>query len=452
LTVLAGFYTVSPSQTEIPMPATIEILGPCKKRLRVEVTAERVAGTRAEVLREIKQAASIPGFRPGKAPEPLVEKRYAGEIADEVRKHLIPEAYREAITDLKLHVVGPPHVEEVKGETGQGLVFTAVVDTAPDFKLPEYKGIALKRKETPVKDEDVTQALTHLRDQGAAFEEVTGRGIQNGDFAVVTYSAVVDGKPVSELSPEAKTLGENKDFWLLVQPDSFLPKFCDQLLGATPGEKRQVLVDFPADFPQALLAGKKATYFVDVTGLREKKLPELNDEFAKKNGAETVAKLQESVRKYLEHERKNEAESDLRNQVVNHLLGKVEFELPESLVQAETRHVVYDLVRENTMRGATKEQLAEKKDEIFGFAQQTARERLKSSFILEAIAEAEKITVAPKDVDERIAQMAVRYRVTPQRMRAQLEEKDSLGEIEEQLLIGKALDFLVANATVEVVV
>jgi trigger factor len=212
------------------------------------------------------------------------------------------------------------------------------------------------------------------------------------------------------------------------------------------------LVDFPADFPQALLAGKKATYFVDVTGLREKKLPELNDEFAKKNGAETVAKLQESVRKYLEHERKNEAESDLRNQVVNHLLGKVEFELPESLVQAETRHVVYDLVRENTMRGATKEQLAEKKDEIFGFAQQTARERLKSSFILEAIAEAEKITVAPKDVDERIAQMAVRYRVTPQRMRAQLEEKDSLGEIEEQLLIGKALDFLVANATVEVVV
>jgi trigger factor len=433
------------------MPATIEILGPCKKRLRVEVPAARVAGTRAEVLREVKASVSIPGFRPGKAPEPLVEKRYATEIDGEVQKHLIPEAYREAITEHKLKVVGPPQVEGVKGAAGQGLVFTAVVDTAPDFKLPDYKGIALKKKVNPVKDEDVTEALNHLREQGAAFNEVTGRGLQHGDFAIISYTATLAGKPLAELVADAKTLAENKDFWLLVQPDSFLPGFCDQLLGAQAGEKRTVPVTFPADFPQAPLAGKQADYAVEVTGVREKKLAELTDEFAKQHGAESVAKLQESVRHYLEHERQNEAETDLRNQVVNHLLGKVEFELPDSLVQAETRHVVYDVVRENSMRGATKEQLAEKKDEIFGFAQQTARERLKSSFVLEAIAEAEKLAVEPKDVDARVAQMAQRYRVTPQRMRAQLEEKDGLGEIEEQLLIGKALDFLVANATVETV-
>ena len=431
------------------MPATIETLGPCKKRLRVEVAADRVAGTRAEVLREVKAAVTIPGFRPGKAPEPLVEKRYAAEIDTEVRKQLIPEAYREAITEHQVKVVGPPQVADVTGGGGQALVFTATVDTAPDFQLPAYKGLALKKKVTPVSDEQVTEALNHFREQGAAFNEITDRGVQLGDFAIVSYSAVADGQPLGGLVADAKTLAENKDFWLLVQPDSFLPGFCDQLLGAKPGEKRQVVVNFPADFPQAGLAGKQATYSVDVTGLREKKLAELTDEFAKQHGAESVAKFTESVRAYLEAERKNEAETELRNQAVNQLLSQVEFDLPDSLVQAETRHVVYDVVRENSMRGATKEQLAGKKDEIFGFAQQTAKERLKSSFVLEAIAAAEKLSVAPTEVDERIAQLAQRYRVTPQRMRAQLEERDGLGEIEEQLLIGKALDFLIANATVE---
>ncbi len=232
---------------------------------------------------------------------------------------------------------------------------------------------------------------------------------------MVNYTGVADGKPISELAPDAKGLGENKDFWLLMSSDSFLPGFCDQLLGANAGEKRQVLIDFPKDFPQQALAGKKATYFVDIVALKEKKLPELGEEFAKKLGIESLAKLKENVRKSLEAEVEEQQESDVRRQMVEHLLSRAEFELPESLVQQETRSIIYDVVRENSLRGATKEQLEEKKNEIYGFAAKSAKERLRTSFILDAIAAAEKIKVDEAEVEERIQQMAQRSRTTPAR-------------------------------------
>jgi trigger factor len=433
------------------MAVTIENAAPCRKKLRVEIAAERVAGTRAEILQEFRKVASIPGFRPGKAPEPMVEKRYAGQIDEELRKRLIPESYREALNEQKLKVVGYPQIEGVEYQAGRPLVYTATVDTAPEFPLPDYKGIPVKKKTITVKEEDVDKSLDTLRDQQADFVDVVGRSLKTGDFAVVNYSGVADGKPISELAPEAKAMGENKDFWLLISSDAFLPGFCDQLLGASAGEKRQVLIDFPKDFPQQPLAGKKATYFVDVVALKEKKLPELGDEFAKKLGIESLAKLKENVRKGLEGEVEEQQESDARRQVIEHLLSRVEFELPESLVQQETRSIIYDVVRENSLRGATKAQLEEKKNEIYGFAAKSAQDRLRTSFILDAIAAAEKITVEEAEIEERIRQLAQRSRTTPARLKAQLAEKGGLGEVEEQILVGKTLDFLVDNAKVEVV-
>ncbi|HXI82847.1 MAG TPA: trigger factor [Verrucomicrobiae bacterium] len=431
------------------MAVTIENTAPCRKKLRVEVDAERVAGTRAEILQEFRKFAAIPGFRPGKAPEPMVEKRYAGQIDEELRKRLIPESYRETLSEQKLRVVGYPQIESVDYQPGRPLVYTAAVDTAPEFALPDYKGIPVKKKAVAVKEEEINTTIETLREQQADFVAVEGRPLQTGDFAVINYTAVADGKPISELVPDAKELGEKKDFWLLVSADSFLPGFCEQLIGANAGEKRQVLIDFPSDFPQKALAGKKATFFVDVTALKEKKLPELNDEFAKKVGLESVEKLKDAVRKSLVAEAESQQDAEVRRQIADHLLGKVEFELPESLVQQETRSIIYDVVRENSMRGATKEQLEEKKNEIYGFAAQNAKGRLRTSFILEAIAEAEQIKVEEAEVEQRIAQLAQRARITPEKLKAQLAEKNGFGEIEEQILVGKTLDFLVANAKIE---
>lgn len=433
------------------MSVTIENAAPCRKKLRVEVDAERVAGTRAEILREFRKAAAIPGFRPGKAPEPMVERRYAQEIEEELRKRLIPDSYRQALSEHKLRALGPPQIESVVYKPGQPLIYTATVDTAPEFQLPEYKAIPLKKTQIEVKDEDVTGALDSLREQQADFVAVQGRGLRTGDFAVVNYTGVAEAKPIAELAPDAKTLGEQKNFWLLVQSDSFLPGFCDQLLGAQPGERRQVLVDLPADFPQKTLAGRKATYFVEIVAIKEKKLPELDDEFAEKVGMESLDKLKEEIRKSLTADAETRSRSDLRRQIVNYLLDKVEFELPDSLVAQETRSIIYDVVRDNTMRGATREQLQEKKDEILGFAAQSARQRLRASFVLEAIAQAEQIKVEDNEIAQRIAELAARARITPEKLKAQLAERDALAEIEEQILISKTLDFLLANARVETV-
>jgi len=433
------------------MAVTIEDAAPCRKKLRVEIAAERVAGTRAEIVQEFRKAASIPGFRPGKAPEPMVEKRYAGEIDTELRKRLIPESYREVLHEQHLHAVGYPQIENVEYKPGLPLVYSVTIDTAPEFALPDYKGIPVKKMAITVAPEDVDKALDTLRDQQADFVAVEGRAVRSGDFAVVNYTGIVDGKPIGELVAEAKGLGENKGFWLLISSESFLPGFCDQLIGAAAGEKRQVFVDFPKDFPQPPLAGKKATFFVDVVALKEKKLPELNDEFAKKLGAKDLAQLKEDVLHDLESNVEQRLDSDLRRQVIEYLLARVECELPESLVQAETRSIVYDVVRENSLRGATKEQLETKKNEIFGFATQSAKDRLRTSFILDAIATAEKIKVEKAEVDERVARLAQRSRTTPARLKVQLSEKGGLDEIEEQILVSKTLDFLVDNAKVEAV-
>jgi len=433
------------------MAVTIEDAAPCRKKLRVEIAAERVAGTRAEIVQEFRKAASIPGFRPGKAPEPMVEKRYAGEIDTELRKRLIPESYREVLHEQHLHAVGYPQIENVEYKPGLPLVYSVTIDTAPEFALPDYKGIPVKKMAITVAPEDVDKALDTLRDQQADFVAVEGRAVRSGDFAVVNYTGIVDGKPIGELVAEAKGLGENKDFWLLISSESFLPGFCDQLIGAAAGEKRQVFVDFPKDFPQPPLAGKKATFFVDVVALKEKKLPELNDEFAKKLGAKDLAQLKEDVLHDLESNVEQRLDSDLRRQVIEYLLARVECELPESLVQAETRSIVYDVVRENSLRGATKEQLETKKNEIFGFATQSAKDRLRTSFILDAIATAEKIKVEKAEFDERVARLAQRSRTTPARLKVQLSEKGGLDEIEEQILVSKTLDFLVDNAKVEAV-
>jgi len=431
------------------MSVSIEIAGPCRKKLRIEISAERVAGTRAEILREFRQIAALPGFRPGKAPEPMVEKRYAKEIDDEVRKKLIPDTYREAIGEQKLRVVGMPQIEKVEHEPGQPMIYTAIVDVAPEFALPEYKGLTVKRKETPVTDEDVAKMVDALREQQADFANVEGRGLKTGDFAVINYTGVADGKQIAELVPDNKGLGEHQGFWVLVESDSFLPGFCDQLLGATTGEKRQVLINFPADFPQKQLAGRKATYFVDVTGIKEKKLPELNEEFAKKVGAESLDKLKEQVRKGIANEREVELQADLRNQLVDQMLKQTPCDLPDSLVAAETRSIVYDVVRENTMRGISREELEQRKNDIFGFAAKNAKDRLRASFILDAIADKEGINVEEAELNTKIAQLAQRNRTTPERIKAQLVEHDEMGRVEDEIRVAKTLDFLMANAKVE---
>ncbi|HWI56484.1 MAG TPA: trigger factor, partial [Bacillota bacterium] len=328
------------------MNVTVENLAPCKKLVRVEVEAQKVDETFATVTKEFQREANLPGFRPGKAPRDMVLRKYSKDIEEETKRKLISDSYKKAIEEQKLDVLGYPDIEEIQFSRGQPLQFAATIETAPEFELPEYKGIPVKREAHSVTDEDLTRALEALRQPRTTFNAVD-RPLQTGDIAVVNYTGTCDGKPITEIAPTAKGLTEQKNFWVEIGGSSFIPGFSEQLQGAKAGDKRTVNVDFPADFVTPQLAGKRGVYEVEVVEVKEKVLPALDEAFAKSFGAESLEKLREGVRHDLENELTYKQNRTVRTQLVRSLLNRVTFELPETAVARETRNVVYDLVQEN---------------------------------------------------------------------------------------------------------
>lgn len=430
------------------MNVTVDNLGPCKKLLRVEVDAAAVEAAFEETTKEFMKLARLPGFRPGKAPRHLVAKAYGPQLEDEVRRKLISENFRQAITEHKLHVVGQPDVEEVQFARGQALQFTATVELAPDFELPEYKGLPVRREVRIVTEEDIARALRVLLEQRATYLDVA-RPVQNGDYAVLNYTATSEGKPLTEYAPTARGLTEKKEFWVHIAPDSFLPRFADQLLGAQTGETRQVEVEFPVDFVPTSLAGRHAVYTVEIVQVKEKVLPELTDELAKAYGAENVEALRSGVRRDLENELQLKIKRSTRDQIVRALLQRVTCELPESVVAQETKNVVYDIVRENQQRGISRDVIDQQKDQIFTHASSSARDRVKTAFVLGRIADQEGLKATEEEIVQRITFLAQQYGMKPEQLVRQLRERNGIAEIQEQIISGKVLEFLEKHAQFE---
>lgn len=431
------------------MNVTVENVAACRKKLNIEISAEEVAREWTGATAEIRKYAQIPGFRVGRAPVPMLERRFQKEISDEVQRKLIPQSFREAIAKEKLRVVGAPSVEEIKFARNEPLRFHATVDVAPEFQLPSYQELKVKKPKVSLGSKEVDEALQLLAEQQADFAEIQDRNLQMGDFAVIAYSGVSEGKPIAEFCDAAKPLSENSQFWILMSKDSFLPGFCDDLVGARIGEKRQVLVDFPKDFRIKELAGKKATYFVEVLKIREKKLPALDDAFAKSYQAASLAELRQRIQENLLKKREHEADASVRNQIVEQLLKAAPFDIPENLVTEETRSSVLEMVRENQIRGVSEDILREKSREILDVAQQNARDKVRASFILARIAEQEKLAVKPEELQEQINLIAQRGGKSAKALALEMEEQGETDVLREQILIRQTLDLLVARAIVE---
>jgi trigger factor len=426
---------------------SVENLAPCKKLLRVELDAKSVDEIFDGITKDFQKQAALPGFRPGKAPRAMVVKKYSSEIKDEAKRKLIGENYRKALDEQKIHAIGLPDIEEIQFEQGQTLIFAATVETAPEFQLPEYKGLPAKVETKTVTDADVAKAIDLLRGQHAKFETVA-RELKAGDVAVVNYTGTSDGQPLTSLAPTAKGLTEQKGFWVEIKPGAFIPGFSEQLTGAKAGEQRTVNVDFPADFVSKELQGKKGVYQVEVVEVKEKLLPELNDEFAKKYGAENLEKLTAGVRTDLENELKYSRSKTVRQQVVSLLLEKLNFELPESAVATETRNLVYDLVRQNTQRGVARDLIEKQKDEIYAAAAGNAKERVRLAFIVQRIADQEKIQVSQEDAMRRAQALAMMNQVPLEQFVKDLQQRNGVNELYEQVMHEKVLELLEKNATI----
>jgi trigger factor len=431
------------------MNITVEDVAPCKKRLKIEVPANRVKQAYDRVADDFQREARIPGFRPGHAPRAVVVKKYQKDIESETQRTLVPEAYQEAVTEKKLRVVSQPAIEDLHYQPGLSLSFSTVVELVPDFKLPDYKGIVIKKHDTAVTDEEVDKTLSSLAEQRSTFEDAPDRALAMDDFAIISYTGTLDGKPMSEVAPEAKNLAHNPNFWLWMKPEAFIPTFADKCVGMKKGETRTIEVEFPADFPQAPLAGKKAQYEVELKDIKIKKSPPLDDAFAQDLAKMDLAELKKRVRENMEQEKKSRAIGDQRTEIIQKLISSVEFELPPTALDEETHATVYDIVSENQSRGVSAELLEEKKDEIFTNAAKAAKESVKFKFIAAQIAEAEKIEVTNDQIAQHIGFLAQREGIPMEKMVDRIRKNNAFGIIRQQILRQKVLDFLLKEAKSE---
>jgi trigger factor len=419
--------------------------------LRIELAPEVVRKEWDAIASNYSRYARIPGYRPGKAPKQVIERKFRKEIQDELTKTLVSKSYRDAIAEKQLRVVSLTDVGEVEFGEDRSMRFKATVVTAPEFELPDYKKIPVQLPDTTVSEAEVDAAIERLRDQTADFVDVAGRELAMGDFAVLDFTGAIDGVPISEIVPEAsKNLHGGKKFWLHLAPENFLPKFCEQIVGMKPGDTRSVQVEFPEEFPVTELAGKKADYAVTLNEIKEKVLPAVDDAFAAKIMPEkTLAELRHAIEHNLEHEKEHEVERAKEQQLMKFLHERISFDLPPPLLKNETRRALNELVHRNRERGVPDELLKGKEKELIEGAGSLAAHRLKTNFILHRIAEAEKIEVKREEIDEAIRAQATHYNVSVEKMRKELEENDRINGLAEEILLGKTLDFLKANVSIE---
>jgi len=419
--------------------------------LRIELPPEDVRKEWDAIAGNYSRYARIPGYRPGKAPRQVIEKKFRKEIQDELTKALVSKSYHEAIAEKQLRVVSLTDVGDVEFGEDRSMRFRATVVTAPEFELSEYKNIPVELPDTTVNEAEVDTAIERLRDQTADFVDVGDRELAMGDFAVLDFTGAIDGVAISEIVPEAsKNLHGGKKFWLHLAPENFLPKFCEQIVGMKASDTRSVQVEFPADFPVKELATKKADYAVTLNEIKEKVLPAVDDAFAAKIMPEkTLAELRHAIEHNLEHEKEHEVERAKEQQIVKFLHERISFDLPPPLLKNETRRALNELVHRNRERGVPDELLKGKEKELIEGAGSLAAHRLKTNFILHRIAEAEKFEVTREEIDEAIRAQAAHYNVSVEKMRKELEENDRINGLAEEILLGKTLDFLKANVSVE---
>jgi trigger factor len=427
---------------------TVENLGPCKKLLRVEIEPEKVEAEFAKVTAGFQHEVRLKGFRPGKAPKDMVAKMFEKEIEGQAKDKLLQEGFRKAIEENKFIVVGQPDVEEVQCVRGQAMQFAINLETAPDFELPEYKGLPALRDNSRVTPEDVERALRAMADQKTAYQTVA-RELKTGDVAVINYTGTCDGKPITETAPTARGLTESKKFWVNVDATSFIPGFGVQLEGMKAGDKRSITVDFPAEFVTPELAGKKGVYEVELVEAKEKVAQAIDESFAKACGAESVEKLREALRADLQNQINTRQSRSIRNQVAQSLLDRIQIPLPESLVEQETKSIVYSIVHENTQRGIPKEKLDAESEQIVATAKTAAQQRVKAQFLFRRVADKEGVRVEQMDILRRLQEMAEQIKVPPDKFYKELEKNGRIHDVVNQLLNEKVIDLLVQFARIE---
>jgi len=395
--------------------------------------------------------ARIPGFRPGKAPKAVIEKAHGEDISQEVESRLIQKSFQEALKENEdLKVLNVKNPENVTHQPDGSFTFDAELITSPEFSLPEYKGLAIDVPKMDVTDEIIDENLEQLRQRFADYEDIEGRAAEKGDLAVVDYTATIDGKPLDEVGGEqAKPLASNEGYWIRIDEEAFFPGFTDGLIGLKPNEEKEISVTLPEDFPIESIRGMDAVFAVTVTGLKSEKLPELDDNFANQiEQGKSLKDIKALILDDLEMRQKRQLEEIKINSVLAKLNELVDFDVPEDFLKSETQGQADAMVKEGIEAGMSEEEVQERQEGLFEEAQVRAKNSLKTNFLLTEIAETEGLKVENSDMLQRVTMMAKQAKKPVKGYMKELQKSGQLGNIRQNMLFSKAIDFLVEHANV----
>ena len=422
-----------------------------RKSLVVTLDKTEVDTEHSAVLAEYVKHARLPGFRPGKAPLEMIKRKFTKDIAEEFKQKVVSKAYSSALEKEKLDVLNIVNVEEGKIEAGEAATITITLDVRPEFTLPEYVGLAVKTETTEATELEVDNVVEALRTDKADFKE-SKTPAKKGDYVKLSYEGTLDGKPIADLVPDKQLYGKVPMTWEEVEGanEGHLPGLAKLISGLTTGSKKTVSISFPADFTAVeLLAGKTASYAIEVLEIREHVLPALDEEFFKSHQVGNLDELKTQVKANLKMQKEYQNQMAQRRQVVDILSEKTEVSVPDSLVDSETQGVLRQFIEENMRRGVPSEEIEKDKKNIYDGAKKTAEKRVKVQLILSKIAEKEKITIENRDLDNYIYREANRTKQRPEKLAKDLgNNREALRAAQESIIFDKAVDFLVSKATV----
>lgn len=415
---------------------------PILHRLEVEVARQRVQRAFERAYRELGRSVKVKGFRQGKVPRSVLERLYGAALAEQIEQTLVGETLLDAVEQAGLEPVAEPSIEAAAPAADASFRYTARVEVKPPIELPELAGLAARRPRIDVSDEDVARELEDLRERHAKLlEEPEGTALGQGKLATIDFVGRIDGQPFEGGSGQGVTLE--------VGADQFIPGFEEQLLGARSGEDREVTVSFPEDYAAEELAGKQAVFAVHLVAVQRREVPALDDEFARDLGDfDSVDALRVRIRDDLSQAREREARQVLHRTLMDSLIERAEFEVPQGMVERQLQQRLESAHRRfegQLPHDALHEQLGRWREEWREAAERDTRE----SLLLEAVATAQALTVAPEDVAARVEEMAQMQGMSAERLRNAWGEEGLERALEAQLRDEKALEFLAARAKVE---
>ena len=432
------------------MNIVVEKQPKCIATLSVEVPSSDVAAKRDSITSTYASQAKIPGFRPGKAPKAVIQKRFGKQISDELRDALFGEACDQALEKENLKVLDFGFPDNLNERPDGSIAFETKLILAPEFTLPEYKGIEVKAPSPEVTEEELDGQLQTLRERLAEFVDVSDRALQTDDIAVVGFTTTVDGQPLAEVIGEkGNYLAKRENHWLPIKEGSFLPGYAEQLVGLKEGDKKDVTITVGDEFPFEELRGKEITLHTTIEGIKEAKLPEIDDAFAEKLvPGKSLEDIRALIRENMGVEKLKQINEFKVNQIVEHLNKAVSFDLPEEVLQRETQNQANSLVEEGQKQGASDEQMLQQQEEIFSVANRRANTNLRTNFLLQEIAQAEKITVSDTDLLQHIQRISEARREPIKKVIKDLQKNRQIQSIRNSMLIGQTIDFLLEQAKV----